>query len=163
MLHYHLHKIELIQSSQNKIHNKPISKTPFSHTYSAQQQAQPSNFHFHKNTATFKKGKIPKLQNPNQYKKFQTLNQTTTSQHRSVQPRYTTQQQSTRKLADPTKIGARKWVKNQRLFRGYTRSSRSRFKKIEKSFSDSRETNTLLPWFDSILWERTLREREKKK
>ena len=50
MLHYHLHKIELIQSSQNKIHNKPISKTPFSHTYSAQQPAQPPNFHFHKNT-----------------------------------------------------------------------------------------------------------------
>ena len=70
-------------------------------------------------------------------------------------PRYTTQQQHQQQssqiwLKSELEMGK----KNRDCLRGFTRSSRSRFKIIEKSFSDSREKNTFLLWFDSIRWER---------
>ena len=56
---------EFIQSSQIKIHNKPISKTPF-FSHSSNLQITISNKTLHHNNN--KVSKIPKAQNPNQQK-----------------------------------------------------------------------------------------------
>ena len=136
---------EFIQSSQIKIHNKPISKTPFFFS-----QLKPPNYHFqqkHYITTITKFSKIPRTLIS---KKLQNLNQTTTSQasrSRSVQTtttqiHNTTITSRTTKLADPSIIGGPKRVKKNQRFvnkRGFTRS---RFKIF---LSDSRETNTPPP------------------
>ena len=59
---------EFIQSSKIKIHNKPISKTPFFFffSHSSKPQITISNKTLHHNNN--KVSKIPKAQNPNQQK-----------------------------------------------------------------------------------------------
>ena len=57
---------EFIQSNQIKIHNKPISKTPFFFSHSSNPQITISNKTLHHNNN--KVSKIPKAQNPNQQK-----------------------------------------------------------------------------------------------
>ena len=113
---------EFIQSSQIKIHNKPIYKTPFFFS-----QLKPPNYHFQQKQYITTITKFQKYPKPRTLisKKFQNLNQTTTSQasrSRSVQTTTTTQIHNTTitsrttKLADPSIIGARKRVKkNQRV------------------------------------------------
>ena len=108
---------EFIQSSKIKIHNKPISKTPFFFLTAQTPQITISNKTLYHNNN--KVSKIPKAQNPNQ-QKFQNLNQTTTSQasqSRSIQTTTTTQIHNTTitsrttKLTDSSIIGAWKKVK----------------------------------------------------
>ena len=57
---------EFIQSSKIKIHNKPISKTPFFFSHSSNPQITISNKTLHHNKN--KVSKIAKTQNPNQQK-----------------------------------------------------------------------------------------------
>ena len=157
---------EFIQSSQIKIHNKPISKTPFFFS-----QLKPPNYHFqqkHYITTITKFSKIPRTLIS---KKLQNLNQTTTSQasrSRSVQTTTTTQIHNTTitsrttKLADPSIIGGPKRVKKNQRFvnkRGFTRS---RFK-IFFGFSRNKHPSSPPPLIrlGSVKRERNLRERER--
>ena len=110
---------EFIQSSQIKIHNKPISKTPFFFS-----QLKPPNYHFQQKQYITTITKFQKYPKPRTLisKKFQNLNQTTTSQasqSRSIQTTTTTTTQihnttitsRTTKLTDSSIIGTWKRVK----------------------------------------------------
>ena len=148
-----------IQSSKIKIHNKPISKTPFFFS-----QLKPPKLPFptkHYITTITKFQKYPKPRTLIS-KKFQNLNQTTTSQasqSRSIQTTTTTQIHNititsrTTKLTDPSIIGGWKRVKKiQRVV-----NKGDLLEVDSKSFLDSWETNTpppLPPWFDWVRWEK---------
>ena len=111
---------EFIQSSKIKIHNKPISKTPFFFLTAQTPKLLFPTKHYITTITKFQKYPKPKtLIN----KKFQNLNQTTTSQasqSRSVQTTTTTQIHNTTitsittKLTNPSIIGAWKRVKKFR-------------------------------------------------
>ena len=150
---------EFIQSSKIKIHNKPISKTPFFFLTAQTPKLPFPTKHYITTITKFQKYPKPRTLIS---KKFQNLNQTTTSQasqSRSIQTTTTTQIHNititsrTTKLTDPSIIGAWKRVKKiQRVVnKGDLPESNS------KSFSDSRETNTpppFPPWFDWVQWEK---------
>ena len=110
---------EFIQSSKIKIHNKPISKTPFFFLTAQTPKLPFPTKHYITTITKFQKYPKPRTLIS---KKFQNLNQTTTSQasrSRSVQTTITTQIHNTTitsrttKLADPSIIGARKRVKKK--------------------------------------------------
>ena len=135
---------EFIQSSKIKIHNKPISKTPFFFLTAQTPKLPFPTKHYITTITKFQKYPKPRTLIS---KKFQNLNQTTTSQasrSRSVQTTTITQIHNTTitsrttKLTDPSIIGAWKRVKKiQRVVnKGDLPEADS------KSFPDSREKNT---------------------
>ena len=151
--------LESMQSSKIKIHNKPISKTPFFFLTAQTPKLPFPTKHYITTITKFQKYPKPRTLIS---KKFQNLNQSTTSQaswSRSVQTTTTTQIHNTTitsrttKLTDPSIIGAWKRVKKiQRIVNTGDLSEAD-----SKSFSDSRETNTpppLPPWFDWVRWEK---------
>ena len=110
---------EFIQSNQIKIHNKPISKTPFFFLTAQTPKLPFPTKHYITTITKFQKQPKPRTLIS---KKFQNLNQTTTSQasrSRSVQTTTTTQIHNititsrTTKLADSSIIGAWKRVKKK--------------------------------------------------
>ena len=150
---------EFIQSSKIKIHNKPISKTPFFFLTAQTPKLLFPTKHYITTITKFQKYPKPRTLIS---KKFQNLNQTTTSQasrSRSVQTttitkiHNTTITSRTTKLTDPSIIRAWKRVKKiQRVV-----NKGDLLEADSKSFPDSQEKNTPLalpPWFDWVRWEK---------
>ena len=138
---------EFIQTNKIKIHNKPISKTPFFFSHCSNPQITISNKTLHHNNN--KVSKIPKAQNPNQQKvpKFESNYYITsfpklirTNHHHHPDTQHNNNKQNNKACRSKYNWSLENGKKNQGVV-----NKRDLPEADSKSFLDSQETNTPPP------------------